>query len=275
MSMTTADDLHLQRSCITIMAAGHTTPPKHTKAVQNPTNTRRKPPAAAMADTRIRVGVMGQGRSGFNIHVRCMSDVETVKERFVVVAIADAIPERRDQAEKELGCAVFDDWRKMLDAGGFDMVINSLPSPLHVDATIQAFAQGYHVLSEKPLAKKVRRPSRAFRALAVAQPPRRCSQVADVDRILAAEETSGKIFFPFQQVSFAASLFLIFVGALIFGQLLLQNRLQPFFYQMQVRFDANARQPYNTCIVTHSQFEQRAAAGGHCIGRPCELANAS
>ena len=65
---------------------------------------------------------------------------------------------RRAQAKEELGCEVYDDWRKMLDAGGFDMVVNSLPSPLHVDATIEAFKKGYHVLSEKPLAKKVPTP---------------------------------------------------------------------------------------------------------------------
>ena len=68
------------------------------------------------------------------------------------------------------------------------MVVNSLPSPLHVDATIEALNSGFHVLSEKPLAKKV----------------------SDVDRILAAEQESGKTFFPFQQ-----------------------NRLQPFFFKMQ------------------------------------------
>ena len=108
-----------------------------------------------MSDGRIRVGVMGQGRSGYNIHVRCMRDVESVARKFFVVAVADQLDVRRQQAAEELGCEVYDDWRKMLDAGGFDMVVNSLPSPLHVDATIQAFKQGYHVLSEKPLAKKV------------------------------------------------------------------------------------------------------------------------
>ena len=51
------------------------------------------------------------------------------------------------------------------------MVVNSLPSPLHVDATIEALNSGFHVLSEKPLAKKV----------------------SDVDRILAAEQESGTL----------------------------------------------------------------------------------
>eukprot|EP01050_Picozoa_sp_SAG11_P020598 SAG11_NODE_3500_length_2408_cov_1.650931_3_plen_376_part_00 len=128
-------------------------------------------------DGRIKVGVMGQGRSGYNIHVRCMQDVASVKEKFVVVAVADQLDVRRAQASAELGCETYTDWRDLLAAGGFDLVINSLPSPLHVDATIAAFEAGYHVLSEKPLAKKV----------------------ADVDRILDAEKASGKVFFPFQQ----------------------------------------------------------------------------
>ena len=121
---------------------------------------------SAMSDNRIRVGVMGQGRSGYNIHVRCMAGVESVKEKFVVVAVADQLDVRRQQAKEELGCEVYDDWRKMLDAGGFDMVVNSLPSPLHVDATIYAFKKGYHVLSEKPLAKKVGAATPPLRAAA-------------------------------------------------------------------------------------------------------------
>eukprot|EP01048_Picozoa_sp_COSAG05_P000388 COSAG05_NODE_10_length_39559_cov_64.255423_22_plen_400_part_00 len=133
----------------------------------------------------INIAIMGQGRSGYNIHVKWLVQDP---EKYKIVAVADQLEIRRNQAREELGCAVYDDWRKLLQAGGFDIVVNSLPSPLHVDATIEAFKSGYHVVSEKPLAKKV----------------------SDVDRILAAEEASGKIFFPFQQ-----------------------NRLQPFFEKMQ------------------------------------------
>ena len=84
-------------------------------------------------DGRIRVGVMGQGRSGYNIHVKCIGGVESVAEKFVVVAVADQLEVRRNQAQEELGCEVYEDWRQLLKAGGFDMVVNSLPSPLHVD----------------------------------------------------------------------------------------------------------------------------------------------
>ena len=125
---------------------------------------------------RIGVAVMGQGRSGYNIHVRCMGDVESVTEKFVVVAVADALV-RHAAVVEELGFKVYGDWRRLLSAGGFDMVVNSLHAPLHVDATIEALKSGFHVFFEKSLAKKV----------------------ADVDRILDAEHKSGKILFPFQQ----------------------------------------------------------------------------
>ena len=38
-------------------------------------------------------------------------------EKFEVVAVADKLETRRDQAQAELGCEVYDDWRKMLAAG--------------------------------------------------------------------------------------------------------------------------------------------------------------
>jgi scyllo-inositol 2-dehydrogenase (NADP+) len=138
-------------------------------------------------ERKIKVAIMGPGRSGYNIHVRWLVQVPG---KYEIVAVADQLPTRRAQAMEELGCRTYSDWRELLkgERGQAELVINSLPSPLHVDATIEAFKSGFHVVSEKPLAKKV----------------------ADVDRILAAEQSSGNTFFPFQQ-----------------------NRLQPFFDKMQ------------------------------------------
>jgi predicted dehydrogenase len=98
-----------------------------------------------MADERIRVAIMGQGRSGYSIHATTFQQL--VSEKFVVVAVADQLPERRKQAEDEMGCVTYDDWRALLAAGGFELVVNSLPSPLHLDASIAAFKAGYHVAS--------------------------------------------------------------------------------------------------------------------------------
>ena len=41
---------------------------------------------------RIRVGIIGQGRSGRNIHRHLFETQEQLKARFEVVAVADYIP---------------------------------------------------------------------------------------------------------------------------------------------------------------------------------------
>ena len=46
--------------------------------------------------TRIRVGIGGFGRSGCNIHGRWLVEVP---EQYQVVAVADQLPERREDAE--------------------------------------------------------------------------------------------------------------------------------------------------------------------------------
>ena len=68
------------------------------------------------------------------------------------------------------GVDIYDDFAKMLAAGGFDVVDVTLPTPLHPDMTVAALRAGYHVLCEKPMALKVR----------------------DCDRMLKAAEASGK-----------------------------------------------------------------------------------
>ena len=50
------------------------------------------------------------------------------------------------------GVAVYDDYARMLAAGGFDAVDLTLPTPLHRDLSVAALKAGYHVLCEKPMA---------------------------------------------------------------------------------------------------------------------------
>ena len=47
---------------------------------------------------------------------------------------------------------VYDDFGKMLAAGGFDVVDITLPTPLHPVMTVAALEAGYHVICEKPMA---------------------------------------------------------------------------------------------------------------------------
>ncbi len=125
----------------------------------------------------IRVGIGGFGRSGCDIHSAWLKEA---REQFAVVAVADQLPERRADAERDFGARTYTDFQEMLAAGGFDLFINALPSVLHAPASIAGLTAGYHVVSEKPSARRV----------------------ADFDRILAASRASGKIFAPFQNSRF-------------------------------------------------------------------------
>ena len=51
---------------------------------------------------------------------------------------------------------VYDDFDRMLAAGGFDIVDITLPTPLHPDMSVRALDAGYHVLCEKPMAVDVK-----------------------------------------------------------------------------------------------------------------------
>ena len=51
----------------------------------------------------IRVAIAGQGRSGYCIHANYLRhDAD-----FKIVAVADELPERRQQAVDEFGCAAY------------------------------------------------------------------------------------------------------------------------------------------------------------------------
>lgn len=112
-------------------------------------------------DKVIRVAIAGQGRSGYSIHADWLRK-DTAHYR--IVAVADQIPGRRDDAAREFGAKTYGDWRPMIRAGGFDLLVNALPTPLHTPATIAAFAAGYDVVCEKPLARSVRDFDRMNRA---------------------------------------------------------------------------------------------------------------
>ena len=63
-----------------------------------------------MASKPVTVAVVGQGRSGYDIHVRRLRD----DSRFKIVAVADFDRGRREQSKAELGCEAYADHRSML-----------------------------------------------------------------------------------------------------------------------------------------------------------------
>ena len=100
----------------------------------------------------IRVGILGQGRSGLDIHARFFTQSP---RNYRIAAISDLLRERRTRAESELGCDTYRDYRQLLARDDIDLVVNSLPSHLHPTVTAEALGAGHHVVCEKPLAWKV------------------------------------------------------------------------------------------------------------------------
>src|SRR5438067_10379737 len=120
------------------------------------------------------VAIIGQGRSGRDMHGAPLSK-DT--ERYQIVAVVDPLEDRRQRAEAEYGCETLADHTPLLERRDLDLVVNAAPSRFHVPVTLQFLEAGFNVLCEKPLA----------------------SRVADVDRLIAASEASGKLLAIFQQ----------------------------------------------------------------------------
>ncbi len=127
---------------------------------------------------RIRVGVIGQGRSGHNIHVDAF---KRMPGRYKVVAVADPLEGRCDDAVNATGCAAYADYKEMLRQGDLDLVVNATPSHLHVPVSLAVMDAGFNVLCEKPLARRT----------------------SDVDKLIAKSKETGKLLAVFQQSRFA------------------------------------------------------------------------
>ena len=127
----------------------------------------------------LRVGVLGQGRSGYGIHCRWF---EQSPRKYRIAAVADLLAERRREAETRFGCDSYREHGDLLARGDLDLVVNALPSHLHPPVTIEALKAGHHVVCEKPAAWNA----------------------AQLDRMIAAAGRSRRVLAPFQQSRYRA-----------------------------------------------------------------------
>ncbi|MGI6705723.1 MAG: Gfo/Idh/MocA family protein [Clostridia bacterium] len=126
----------------------------------------------------IRVAILGLGRSGRDIHGRFL---QIVPDMYKIAVAVDPLKERRERAEKEYQCETYADYREILNRKDLDIIINATPSHLHVPITLDLLHHGFHVLCEKPLARKVE----------------------EVDQLIAASRKQGRILAIFQQSRYA------------------------------------------------------------------------
>ncbi|WP_010273411.1 Gfo/Idh/MocA family protein [Paenibacillus senegalensis] len=123
---------------------------------------------------RLKVGIIGQGRSGRNIHAHFVSKLP---ELYEIAAVSDPMEERRAKAIADFGCEAFADYREMFARKDLDLIVNATPSHMHVPVSLEILENGFHVLCEKPLARRV----------------------SDVDNLIEASKKSGKLLAVYQQ----------------------------------------------------------------------------
>ncbi len=130
---------------------------------------------------KLRVAIIGQGRSGRNIHGAFFRS-ESNNDRFEVVAVVEKLELRRQHAlEEYAGCAVYEDHTELYARDDIDLVINCTTSEQHVPVTRDLLLHGFNVVCEKPAAK----------------------YAWEVDMLMAAATQSGKMYNIFQQSRFA------------------------------------------------------------------------
>lgn len=104
-----------------------------------------------MSHDPVRYGVLGLGRAGWNIHVHNLRNRPDAK----IVAVADPMEERRQQATSELGAKAYKTLAQMLKDPNVEVVVVATPSFSHGPDSKKALKAGKHVVVEKPMAMSV------------------------------------------------------------------------------------------------------------------------
>ncbi len=97
---------------------------------------------------KLKACIIGIGNVGAS-HAQCIYN--GLVEGMELYAVCDIDTELQDMAQERFpGVAFYTDYREMLKNGG-DLVIVSVPHPLHSEIAVDCFAAGKHVLVEKPV----------------------------------------------------------------------------------------------------------------------------
>ncbi len=125
------------------------------------------------------IGVVGLGRIGL-AHATWQ---KRLSDLYRVVAIADSIPERQEEAKTTFGCRAYASCAELVKDAEVEAVVIATPTCLHKQNAVEAFAAGKHVVCDKPVA---------------------CS-LAELDVMIAAGKAAGKLFTVYQNMRFDAT----------------------------------------------------------------------
>ena len=101
---------------------------------------------------KIRTAIIGQGRSGRDIHGKYFKSEDNIY--YDVVYAVELDPERRERAEKEYpNCKALSDYKELFDKTDVDLVINASYSDMHYPITRDLLLHGFNVIEEKPMGR--------------------------------------------------------------------------------------------------------------------------
>lgn len=102
---------------------------------------------------KIRVAVIGYGRSGRDIHKHLL---EQLPEQYALAGFVDQDPQRRAMIRRETGLEAIRDYTELFcRQAEIDLVVNASFTQDHARISKALLEQGFSVLSEKPAAKTV------------------------------------------------------------------------------------------------------------------------
>lgn len=130
---------------------------------------------------KIRVAVIGYGRSGRDIHKHLL---DQLTEQYTIVGFVDKDEQRRKMIEQETGLKAMCDYTELFARKNeIDLVVNASFTQDHVRISKDLLEHGFRVLSEKPAA----------------------NTVEEFDSLVKAAETDGAEYLIFQQYRFSPS----------------------------------------------------------------------
>jgi len=100
----------------------------------------------------LNIAIIGQGRSGRNIHGKFFKSEDNTL--FNVVAVVEIDEERRNRALEEYpGCKVYSCYTELYDKTDIDLVVNASMSKDHYRITKDLLENKFNVIVEKPFAR--------------------------------------------------------------------------------------------------------------------------
>lgn len=101
---------------------------------------------------KLNVAIIGQGRSGFDIHGTFLL-TERGKELFNVVAVVDFMEGRRKKAEEVFHCDTYADYKELFNRDDLDFVVVSTFSNYRFPVVMDLLNHKLNVVAEKPFSK--------------------------------------------------------------------------------------------------------------------------